>query len=153
MATQGEILTLFKDVEKTQGIFPRTKVSAISDEDNVSLEILLNEKASSENLQLKLYSNITQIGLVAGSETIEAIAQNLPDNSILVYPSMNTSLYPTPSGVLFVVKWNSARTIFEYTNILGGRWTGAYYDNVFTGWKQVAICEYDSASNTLNFIL
>lgn len=42
MATQGKVLTLFEDKEKTKGIFPRTKVSAISDDNNIGLDVLLN---------------------------------------------------------------------------------------------------------------
>ena len=41
MATQGKIVTLFEDKDKTQGVFPRTKVSAISNNDGVGLDALL----------------------------------------------------------------------------------------------------------------
>lgn len=38
----GKIKTLFTDVEKTEALFPRTKVSAISDNNGVGLDALLN---------------------------------------------------------------------------------------------------------------
>lgn len=46
MATQGKVLTLFEDKEKTTGIFPRTKVSAVSDENGKGLDALLDDKLS-----------------------------------------------------------------------------------------------------------
>ena len=41
MPTDGKVVTLFEDKENTVGIFPRTKVSAVSDDNGVSLERLL----------------------------------------------------------------------------------------------------------------
>ena len=41
MATQGKIVTLFEDKEQTKGVFPRTKVSAISNNEGVGLDALL----------------------------------------------------------------------------------------------------------------
>ena len=42
MATQGKILTLFEDKEKTKGVFPRTKISAVSNENGVGLDAILD---------------------------------------------------------------------------------------------------------------
>lgn len=50
MSITGKIKTLFSDPAKTQALFPRTKVKAISDDNNVSLEILLGEKVTIEKL-------------------------------------------------------------------------------------------------------
>lgn len=38
---EGKVKTLFSDKEKTKAVFPRTKLSAISDENNIGLEALL----------------------------------------------------------------------------------------------------------------
>lgn len=46
MSISGVIKTLFSDHKKTQAIFPRTKVSAVSDDNGVGLDALLAEKAS-----------------------------------------------------------------------------------------------------------
>lgn len=46
MATQGKILTLFEDKEKTQGVFPRTKISAVSNENGVGLDAILDSVVS-----------------------------------------------------------------------------------------------------------
>ena len=45
MAT-GKIKTLFSDAEKREALFPRTKTSAISNDDGVGLDALLAGKAS-----------------------------------------------------------------------------------------------------------
>ena len=42
MAATGKIKTIFTDKEKTEAIFPRTKVSAISDENGVGLDAILD---------------------------------------------------------------------------------------------------------------
>ena len=41
----GKIKTLYSDMEKTEALFPRTKVSAISDENGVGLDVLLENIA------------------------------------------------------------------------------------------------------------
>lgn len=46
MSLTGKITNLFADKEKTSPIFPRTKVKAISDDDGIGLNVLLDEKAS-----------------------------------------------------------------------------------------------------------
>ncbi len=40
MAT-GKIKTLFSDKEKTEALFPRTKVKAITDDNGTGLDVLL----------------------------------------------------------------------------------------------------------------
>ena len=42
MSTQGKIKTLFSDKEKTEALFPRTKVSAVSNNDGVGLDAILD---------------------------------------------------------------------------------------------------------------
>ena len=42
MSLIGKIQTLFSDKEKTTPVFPRTKVSAVSDENGVGLDALLD---------------------------------------------------------------------------------------------------------------
>ena len=43
MSLMGKIQTLFSDEEKTSPVFPRTKVSAVSDDNGVGLDALLDE--------------------------------------------------------------------------------------------------------------
>ena len=46
----SQVVTLYKDKEKTDALYPRTKVSAISDENNTSLQELLNRYEIIDNL-------------------------------------------------------------------------------------------------------
>lgn len=43
MALIGKIVTLFADKEKTLPRFPRTKISAVSDDNGVGLDVILSE--------------------------------------------------------------------------------------------------------------
>lgn len=55
MSITGKIKTLFSDFGKTEAIFPRTKVNAISDDNGVGLNVLLDakqEKAKSTSVSL-----------------------------------------------------------------------------------------------------
>lgn len=63
--------TLFSDKEKTSSVFPRTKTSAVSNEDGVKLDVLLNELKES-------------LSNVSTSETFAAI---LPANGWIVESS------------------------------------------------------------------
>lgn len=43
MSITGKIKTLFSDKNKTEALFPRTKVSAVSDDNGVGLNVLLEQ--------------------------------------------------------------------------------------------------------------
>lgn len=43
MSIVGKIKTLFSDKNKTEALFPRTKVSAISDDNGVGLNVILDD--------------------------------------------------------------------------------------------------------------
>jgi hypothetical protein len=49
MSAQGKIKTLFSDKEKTEPLYPRTKMSAISNNDGVGLEAILDGAVYSDN--------------------------------------------------------------------------------------------------------
>lgn len=52
MSLIGKIVTLFSDKEKTAPVFPRTKVNAVSDDDGVGLNVLLdNLQSATTDLQ------------------------------------------------------------------------------------------------------
>ena len=44
MSITGKIKTLFSDKENTEALFPRTKISAVSDDDGTGLNVLLDNK-------------------------------------------------------------------------------------------------------------
>lgn len=43
MAITGSVKTLYEDKEKTEAIFPRTKMSAVSDENNKGLDAIITD--------------------------------------------------------------------------------------------------------------
>ena len=54
MSTTGKIKTLFSDAEKTEALFPRTKTSAVSNEDGRGLDAILADKANKSEIPSKL---------------------------------------------------------------------------------------------------
>lgn len=60
----GSIVTLFKDIAKTNAIFPRTKVSAVSDGDDVGLDAILNGKQDKlvSGTNIKTVNGISLVG-------------------------------------------------------------------------------------------
>ncbi len=101
------------------------------------------------------YTSLEQIGLSAGTETIEAIASALPDRSTLeyeVYESNNREIYPdyggkTRIGICRVVKLSDSRISFEFTikadnHYTPKRWLGFYSkDAKWIGWQRLATAE------------
>lgn len=84
---------------------------------------LLSETASNSDHQLKTYTDLSQIGLTVGSETIESICEALPDASMLVYAvgsTNNVDIYPkfnsgtVQAGLMEVVRLNHLRIVMHY---------------------------------------
>jgi hypothetical protein len=50
MAIQGKVKTLYSDKAKSEALFPRTKVNAVSDSNNNSLEAILNKVTYSSQI-------------------------------------------------------------------------------------------------------
>ena len=82
------------------------------------------------SLNMKMYTDLTQIGLTAGSETIATIASKLPTYSRLVLTvgsTNNASIYPDGNyGLLVVDKTVNTRIMFMFTNNAGTQWIGTY---------------------------
>lgn len=84
---------------------------------------LLSETASNSDHQLKTYTDLSQIGLTVGSETIESICEALPDASMLIYSvgsTNNVDIYPkfnsgtVQAGLMEVVRLNHLRIVMHY---------------------------------------
>ena len=82
-----------------------------------------NGKAEKSDHQLKTYTDLSQIGLKVGSETIEEICEALPNASILTYSvgsPNNGSIYPkfssgtTQYGLIEVVRRELTRVVMRY---------------------------------------
>ena len=78
------------------------------------------------------------IGLTIGSESIEGIVANLPDNSQLfvVVGADGADIYPSKYGVLYAYKKNDTRTHFEFfEKSTGKRYYGVYDSSISTPWQ------------------
>lgn len=86
---------------------------------------------SRENYQLKTYTNLSQIDLVVGEETIEDIGANLPIGSQLTCTINinNADIYPTKYAMLKVTKSSIDRIVFELVQKQG---TGSADTNTAT---------------------
>ena len=93
---------------------------------------------------MKDYTDLTQIGLTLGTETIESIATRLPAYSRLtltVGSTNNSEIYPNGNyGLLVVEKTVNSRIVFTFTNNQAKRWIGVYSINsagdTWTDWVQ-----------------
>lgn len=102
----------------------------------VSVSDTLSDHADSH--KLKTYTSLTQIGLTNGSETIETIAYNMPNNSELSFEvgANHATIYPTTYGLLNVSKaGNDTRVIFKFfQKATAYSWFGVYDSSASTAW-------------------
>lgn len=124
----------------------------------------LNDNFAALNADLngwRVYNNITELGLSAGSETMEQIAAAMANQSMLIFSKTTgnaSPAYPMNTGLLIVTKHSNPRTVLEFYSRSSGRpvkWVGYYDANQspnFTGWSQDAL-EYETGTFTpeLNF--
>ena len=69
--SNGKIKTLYSDKEKTEALFPRTKISAISDDEGRGLDAIL------EDIQIKISSGIIDESLYG-----ETLPETAPKGAI-----------------------------------------------------------------------
>lgn len=94
----------------------------------------------------KVYTDLAQIGLTAGSETIETIATKLPTYSrllVTVGADNNLSIYPNQNfGLLIVEKTVNTRNMYTFINNQGAVWQAVYAisasGNTWSGWKDIS---------------
>lgn len=118
-------------------IDPETKSYNIYGDHN---NALLKEKIAHNQ---SLYTNLAQIGLTEGSETIETIASKLPTYSRLVITvgsANNLAIYPNKNfGLLIVEKTINSRIMFTFINNQASEWTAVYAiassGNTWSDWK------------------
>ena len=92
---------------------------------------------------VKMYASLEEIGLTAGEETIEAIAQALGENCELFYATgdNNAKIYPGIYGIAHVICVDADHVKFQWTD----RSTGTEYGGVYcaanstkwVGWMKV----------------
>lgn len=99
---------------------------------------------------MKIYTDLEQIGIASDTVTIDKIATTLPNNSYLAHTlwwsEYNQTIFPSGSGLLEVVKKNNNYVFFRFTSIGAStkQWFGEYYSETSTpwsGWKQVFLAD------------
>ena len=106
-ANDGEVLKK-TDISKT--------INSTSTDDTVPTNKAVYD-ACVKNNNIKTFTELEQIGLTKGSETLIGIATNLPDNSILtltITTEYNITEYPYKYGILVVQKLNNYRVGFTF---------------------------------------
>jgi len=118
-----DILVLNRD-EKVNG-----KLYLRSDtEDGASTSTYAIYGEHNTHIKVKTYSALSEIGLTAGSETIQAIATNLPNNSLLIcgITTNNAAVYPSNYGLLTVKRSSGTRIEFGFVTTTGASYVGFY---------------------------
>ena len=106
MSITGKIKTLFADSAKTEALFPRTKTSAVSDDNNIGLNVLLNNKQEKHKplaiiLPASGWSNMMQTVSVNGVTE---------DNSIIPVPAPENHTVYCEAGVYCSAQSNGTLT-------------------------------------------
>lgn len=95
---------------------------------------------------IKSYTDLSQIGITKGTETLKAIGKALPDNSMLIYSIFpesghNNVEYPYVSGQFRIIKSKNYCSLYFQTDF--GRSYEKYFDDrdsyyVENSWKKIA---------------
>ena len=95
---------------------------------------------------IKTYTDLSQIGITKGTETLKAIGKALPDNSMLIYSifpesGYNNVEYPYISGQFRLIKSKNYCSLYFQTDF--GRSYEKYFDDrdiyyVENEWKKIA---------------
>lgn len=95
---------------------------------------------------VKTYTDLSQIGITKGTETLKAIGKALPDNSMLIYSIFpqsghNNVEYPYVSGQFRLIKSKNYCSLYFQTDF--GRSYEKYFDDrdiyyVENSWKKIA---------------
>lgn len=95
---------------------------------------------------IKTYTDLSQIGITKGTETLKAIGKALPDNSMLIYSIFpesghNNVEYPYVSGQFRLIKSKNHCSLYFQTDF--GRSYEKYFDDrdifyVENEWKKIA---------------
>ena len=112
MALTGKIMDFFADKAMTTPAFPRTKVKAVSDDNNVGLNVLLDEKQKkhtpiSVTLSASGWTNLTQTVSVPGVTS---------SNTVIVTPAPSSHAVYGEAGV-YCSGQSSESLTFTYTSV------------------------------------
>lgn len=97
-------------------------------------------------VSIKTYTDLSQIGITKGTETLKAVGKALPDNSMLIYSihtnsGHNNVEYPYVSGQFILIKSKNYCSLYFQTDF--GRFYEKYFDDrdtyyVENSWKKIA---------------
>lgn len=115
----------------------------------------LIKEIKKENLKYKrIYNSLKDLGLTAGSETLENIIAAMDNNScaiIAINEENNTSIYPYANGLLCVEKYNQYRTYLTYLadfrDKLGYMWFSTYIPDTAKCSDWISIYTSNSAAD------
>lgn len=107
---------------------------------------------------VKTYTDLSQIGITKGTETLKAIGKALPDNSMLIYSIFpqsghNNVEYPYVSGQFRLIKSKNYCSLYFQTDF--GRSYEKYFDDrdsyyVENSWKKIADKDKLNAPDLVN---
>lgn len=107
MSIVGKIKTLFSDKENTEALFPRTKVKAVSDDDGVGLNIILDDIRS--KIQSAPGGSATDISdaTVDGKPLVELLNELTSPLRFMPVGYIYVSSDPTSPAELFGGTWEA----------------------------------------------
>lgn len=100
-----------------------------------------NVEGDTQNYDWHIFSSLNDIGIKEGSETIDDIANNLPQCSRLMvqmYSKNPSTIYPNRSGLLEVIKYDISKVFFNYysaNNVKNVIYHGLYNTNLEPKWS------------------
>lgn len=108
-------MTDFEDLNEFLGPF-QSHVNNTSIHVTDTEKTYWDEKTDKSDHQIKTYVGLDQVGLTIGSETIDAIAEALPDKSTLLFSTgaKNAAIYPTSYGFVEITRLEYTRIKFSF---------------------------------------
>lgn len=113
MSITGKIKTLFSDSAKTEALFPRTKTSAVSDDDGVGLNVLLENMETEVNAKQEKHKSISVSLSTSGWSSMAqtVAASNVTTNStVVVTPAPDSHTAYGEAGVYCSAQANGTLT-------------------------------------------
>ena len=108
-----------------------------------TINVAMDSKANADEHNIFTFTNLAQIGLTVGEETIESIALAMPNESLLVTATgqTNANIYPHGLyGLLEVSRFAKNRIVFRWTQKdSGADFVGSYTDGAWSGWRKNAV--------------
>lgn len=122
MSITGKIKTLFADSAKTEALFPRTKTSAVSDDNGVGLNVILDNKQEkhkpvSVSLGASNWSNMEQTVNVGGVTANSTVVVTPAPDSHASYGDAGVYCFAQGNGTL-TFKCDSTPSVALTVNVL-----------------------------------